>query len=103
MSAERLAVGDLVRCARCGKWHPTEQPDSGSATDYAEQMLFIRSLLISPAGKCFAAILKSRSTAQGIDISWPRANVFDDSFGKLRVPKLHPTPPESRASRCRCS
>ena len=42
MSAERLAVGDLVRCSRCGKWHPAETWISGSATDYAEKMLFIR-------------------------------------------------------------
>ena len=42
MSAERLAVGDLVRCSRCHKWHPAEIWASGSATDYAEKMLFIR-------------------------------------------------------------
>src|SRR5215831_3452354 len=42
MSAERLAVGDLARCSRCGKWHPAETWASGSATDYAEKMLFIR-------------------------------------------------------------
>jgi len=42
MSADRLAVGDLVRCPRCRKWHPAEIWVSGSATDYAEKMLFIR-------------------------------------------------------------
>jgi len=42
MSAERLAVGDLVRCSRCRKWHPAVTFDSGSATDYAERILFIR-------------------------------------------------------------
>jgi len=42
MSAERLAIGDLVRCTRCRKWHPAETWESGSATDYAEKMLFIR-------------------------------------------------------------
>ena len=42
MSAERLAVGDLVRCSRCHRWHPAETWASGSATDYAEKMLFIR-------------------------------------------------------------
>jgi len=41
MSAERLAVGDLVCCSRCRKWHPAEAWTSGSATDYAEKMLFI--------------------------------------------------------------
>jgi hypothetical protein len=42
MSAERLAVGDLVRCVTCGRWHPAMQPSSGSATDYAERMLYYR-------------------------------------------------------------
>jgi hypothetical protein len=42
MSAERLAVGDLVRCWRCGKWHPAETWASGAATDDAQKMLFIR-------------------------------------------------------------
>jgi hypothetical protein len=42
MSAERLAIGDLIRCHKCRRWHPTEQPASGSATDYATQMLFYR-------------------------------------------------------------
>ena len=42
MSAERLAVGDRVHCHKCRQWHPTEQPASGSATDYATQMLFYR-------------------------------------------------------------
>jgi hypothetical protein len=42
MTAERLAVGDLVRCSRCREWHPAETWASGSATDYAEKMLFIR-------------------------------------------------------------
>ena len=32
MSAERLAVGDLVRCSRCRKWHPAATWASGSAT-----------------------------------------------------------------------
>jgi hypothetical protein len=42
MSAERLAVGDLVRCSKCRGWHPAETGESGSATDYAEGMLYIR-------------------------------------------------------------
>jgi hypothetical protein len=42
MSAERLAVGDLVRCSRCHKRHPAETWASRSATDYAEKMLFIQ-------------------------------------------------------------
>jgi len=42
MSAERLAVGDLVRCSRCRKWHPAATWTGGSAIDYAEKMLFIR-------------------------------------------------------------
>src|SRR5262245_12526407 len=42
MSAERLAVGDLVRCLTCGRWHPAMQPSSGSATDYAERMLYYK-------------------------------------------------------------
>jgi hypothetical protein len=42
MSAERLAIGDLVRCSRCRKWHPAATWASGSAIDYAEKMLFIR-------------------------------------------------------------
>src|SRR5215471_8065468 len=42
MSAERLAVWDLMRCSRCHKWHPAETWASGSATDYADKMLFIR-------------------------------------------------------------
>ena len=42
MSAEHLAVGDLVRCVTCGRWHRAEQPTSGSATDYAEHMLYYR-------------------------------------------------------------
>ena len=31
-----------MRCVRCGRWHPAEQPSSGSATDYAERMLYYR-------------------------------------------------------------
>ncbi len=42
MSAERLAIGDLVRCTKCRRWHPTELPASGSETDYATRMLFYR-------------------------------------------------------------
>jgi hypothetical protein len=42
MSAERLAVGDRVRCPKCRRWHPADRESSGSATDYAERMLFIR-------------------------------------------------------------
>src|SRR5262245_32821966 len=42
MSAERLAVGDLVRCSRCRKWHPAATWASGSTVDYAEKMLIIR-------------------------------------------------------------
>ena len=42
MSAERLAIGDLIRCVSCGRWHPAMQPSSGSATDYAERMLYYR-------------------------------------------------------------
>ena len=42
MSAERLAVGDLVRCSRCRQWHPAATWASGSAIDYSEKMLFIR-------------------------------------------------------------
>src|SRR5215813_335377 len=42
MSAERLAVGDLVRCPRCRGRHPTEQSAGGCATDYATSMLFYR-------------------------------------------------------------
>src|SRR6266853_3363159 len=41
MSAERLAIGDLVRCSKCRGWHPAEQSASGSSTDYAERMLFM--------------------------------------------------------------
>jgi len=41
MSAERLAVGDRVRCPKCRRWHPADRESSGSATDYAERMLFI--------------------------------------------------------------
>jgi hypothetical protein len=42
MSAERLAIGDRVRCPKCGRWHPADLESSGSATDYAERMLYIR-------------------------------------------------------------
>jgi len=42
MSAERLAVGDRVRCPKCRGWHPAMQPESGSITDYAERMLYIK-------------------------------------------------------------
>src|SRR5262245_9995281 len=42
MSAERLAVGDLIRCMSCGRWHPAMQPSSGSQTDYAERMLYYK-------------------------------------------------------------
>jgi hypothetical protein len=42
ISAVRLAIGDLIRCSKCRGWHPAEQTASGSATDYAERMLYIR-------------------------------------------------------------
>ena len=42
MSAEKLAVGDRVRCPKCRRWHPADLESSGSATDYAERLLFIR-------------------------------------------------------------
>jgi len=42
MSAERLAVGDRVRCPKCRRWHTADLESSGSATDYAERMLFVR-------------------------------------------------------------
>jgi len=42
VSAERLAVGDRVLCPKCRRWHPADRESSGSATDYAERMLFIR-------------------------------------------------------------
>src|SRR5215468_981905 len=42
MSAEQLAVGDRVRCPKCRRWHAADLESSGSATDYAERMLFIR-------------------------------------------------------------
>jgi hypothetical protein len=42
VSAERLAIGDEIRCLKCHRWHPAEQTASGSSTDYAERMLYIR-------------------------------------------------------------
>ena len=42
MSAEKLAVGDRVRCPKCRRWHPADLESSGSATDYGERLLFIR-------------------------------------------------------------
>jgi hypothetical protein len=42
MSTERLAVGDRVRDPKCRRWHPANRESSGSATGYAERMLFIR-------------------------------------------------------------
>jgi hypothetical protein len=42
MSAEHLAVGDQMRCPKCRRWHPADLESSGSATDYAERILFIR-------------------------------------------------------------
>ena len=42
MSAESLAVGDLIKCLHCHRWHPAEKTESGSQTDYATRMLYIR-------------------------------------------------------------
>src|SRR5215470_11933759 len=41
MSAERLVVGDRVRCPKCRRWYPADRESSRSATDYAVH-LFIR-------------------------------------------------------------
>jgi hypothetical protein len=42
MSAEHLAEGDLIHCLHCHRWHLSEKISSGSATDYAALMLYIR-------------------------------------------------------------
>jgi hypothetical protein len=42
MSAERLALGDLIHCGKCRGWHPAEEPRSGGQTDYGDGILIIR-------------------------------------------------------------
>jgi len=42
MSAERLDVGDMVRCLHCSGWHSATLSSGDCGTDYARRMLFIR-------------------------------------------------------------
>src|SRR5215813_3398596 len=42
VSAERLAVGDRVRCPKCRRWHPAIQSSSGSISDRAKLVLYVK-------------------------------------------------------------
>jgi len=42
MSADRLAVGDRIRCLHCPDWHSAERSPSDAGTDYARRMLYVR-------------------------------------------------------------
>jgi hypothetical protein len=89
MSAERLALGDLVECPDCHLWHPARRPRGAKQSDPRADWLFIT---------CRAAHLVGQVGQPALQ---PARVKCPSCFNDRWVCEEHPTQPMHHDDRCR--